>query len=1570
MLTHTSRFVSFRLVSPRRLFPRFSYSEWPKDVNARLLRKHGIHRKGLPEYTLLVGQEMIRRIQHEFNPHDFDPLESSGQQPDNTRRRRSIVAALWRETATKSIAVSKEVHSVLKALLIMVGYTDEVVNLHLNRKEGLDWEAITAVVEDKVFYQGLDRLWLPKHLTRDQLLPALQCLAGVEYRISKVNKICSAVHGTMAIKALAYILTAAEAVGCHTSEIFTEWGTIKPPAVDSPHYWGEDRKDKHANLCPFPMQNTVPVPHDAAGDSHNIRCVVRWSQQCAYPTEVGASLIIMDWVGEVRDVVYDFKPKTFGQSARMLTQNEVISLMVLGESQRRQANQQPSAEDFLVAEKGTAGDTATSTVNEGSAIARNAASGPDAAVAVAVGVHDPDFGPLHAAVEHADAQKSLASWPPQQFSSDDDKDEDEEYEEKKANMKRAADDARLTNLSAGDSSISVGSVYNRTVDVQTDTPPSPSPLLSPTPAHTVSGEVLQLLKGATNSKLIVPTSSPPPPATAPVPPPPRKFSISTKMATSHSSVVPISTPEASQPALSGSATPAQVPLATPPILAPIQQPPLTLSAPDTDEKPVVKPPTIIRLPASPLPHSSRQSLGAPTSKPNAALNNSDPAAAAAHSVGAASSTKPPLVIAAMSAAASGATAARAHCLSAEEGALPAAADQQQIGGLSAEERIVSAMRAEHARARYTNENLDTCIDNVWPWEDAFKNREPTLKPPKPEHVWNSTGFEFCLDAAEDEIAAFGIVLNAPLKQETLGATLQARVQFFTEDSTLLGDTSLDMTAMNESECLLGFVWRSPIDRNKAERLYGEEVVTQQRHAADGGGKGMQHKQMFGEDDSGGGTNSNGVAGDSSEDGVDVQATGLQTEVLMPSFKPSSVGMKSSVRVSVDDHQDPNHLHERHRKMRSLDKPAYDVIPPIDVVTITNAVNVHTAAPLNLVNRDSVPAGAVMEAAAKGISPTVPQFGNMLAAYKERMQKGVNKTMPLAEFRNKAFAAAARQASETSPEDVHIGYTDGGNEIGYTLFQQIKRNVAVTTLAETSQYRTAWELRSACEAVARREEPLNSGKHHFLRATNLCREHLAREGLLIEPPGAAKHAATVVKSKARSKVRRIKKRKSTRKARKHNASSIIPVDSETGLPVGLPPVLRRPLVMEAAESSCSSSDDDDNDDDSDEERGGSEDHLDPTVKPATGKRTGKNPATPSNPAVNGDRTHGIIHKPEKKSIELNHGAWNGPNIDEGRKTFNPFQMITGDLLPVPESVWSSDLRIGLGWDIHVNLDGRKPKRIDLDCSVVAYAGREKFGQVDFGNATLKGGGVSHMGDCRRGGSKGDDETIMMNLNNLDPSITQLFIFVTLFQGGTFHDLDDIHVRLLMPVDSYTNDSIQEKEVCRHDSHTLQGVPESHRTILVAHIKTGWQHGWSFHGVHCSSKGSTDKDLHAMAVPNLVSTGTLLWAKSKWRKLFLAAKKLRASRKSRKVRRSSSSSSITTGDRAPSPRSSVAGLDQEGGGPAGRSQEATAEVLQAPLPVKIGQGEIKGKRMVKARRKPDDELHLSATPVMKDSTHEAV
>jgi len=49
-------------------------------------------------------------------------------------------------------------------------------------------------------------------------------------------------------------------------------------------------------------------------------------------------------------------------------------------------------------------------------------------------------------------------------------------------------------------------------------------------------------------------------------------------------------------------------------------------------------------------------------------------------------------------------------------------------------------------------------------------------------------------------------------------------------------------------------------------------------------------------------------------------------------------------------------------------------------------------------------------------------------------------------------------------------------------------------------------------------------------------------------------------------------------------------------------------------------------------------------------------------------------------------------------------------------------------------------------------------------------------AQRGTGEGDDETITIQFQKLDPSITTMFMFCTVFEGGKLGECENLHVRM--------------------------------------------------------------------------------------------------------------------------------------------------------------------------------------------------
>ena len=116
-------------------------------------------------------------------------------------------------------------------------------------------------------------------------------------------------------------------------------------------------------------------------------------------------------------------------------------------------------------------------------------------------------------------------------------------------------------------------------------------------------------------------------------------------------------------------------------------------------------------------------------------------------------------------------------------------------------------------------------------------------------------------------------------------------------------------------------------------------------------------------------------------------------------------------------------------------------------------------------------------------------------------------------------------------------------------------------------------------------------------------------------------------------------------------------------------------------------------------------------------------------------------------------------------------------------------LGAGWDISYG-------GVDFDIDIAAFLldANNKFNTVSnvifFNNK--QGQGIALSGDNRTGAGEGDDETILIDLENINPSIQKIVFVVTIHEAQsrrqTFGMVNNSYVRLL---DSQNND----RELCR-------------------------------------------------------------------------------------------------------------------------------------------------------------------------------
>ena len=146
-------------------------------------------------------------------------------------------------------------------------------------------------------------------------------------------------------------------------------------------------------------------------------------------------------------------------------------------------------------------------------------------------------------------------------------------------------------------------------------------------------------------------------------------------------------------------------------------------------------------------------------------------------------------------------------------------------------------------------------------------------------------------------------------------------------------------------------------------------------------------------------------------------------------------------------------------------------------------------------------------------------------------------------------------------------------------------------------------------------------------------------------------------------------------------------------------------------------------------------------------------------------------------------------------------------------------LGAGWDIsNGGLD------FDIDIAAFLLDANNKFNTVSnvifFNNK--QGQGIALSGDNRTGAGEGDDETILIDLENINPSIQKIVFVVTIHEAQarrqTFGMVNNSYVRLL---DAKNN----ERELCRFN---LKEDGSTVTSVLFAELyKDGYE--WYFKAI---------------------------------------------------------------------------------------------------------------------------------------------
>ena len=172
-------------------------------------------------------------------------------------------------------------------------------------------------------------------------------------------------------------------------------------------------------------------------------------------------------------------------------------------------------------------------------------------------------------------------------------------------------------------------------------------------------------------------------------------------------------------------------------------------------------------------------------------------------------------------------------------------------------------------------------------------------------------------------------------------------------------------------------------------------------------------------------------------------------------------------------------------------------------------------------------------------------------------------------------------------------------------------------------------------------------------------------------------------------------------------------------------------------------------------------------------------------------------------------------------------------------------VGLGWDEakpekggFLNfLFGAAPQSIDCDASAFLCINQKLISNSDivyFGNLRHKSGAVQHMGDNLTGAGEGDDEQIVISLNQVPKEYDRIVIVVNIYQARQrnqhFGMIQNAFIRI---VDADTN-----QELCKYN------LSENYNNMTAMVFGEVYRHNgqWKFSAV---GQATQDNDISSLA-----------------------------------------------------------------------------------------------------------------------------